>query len=103
MNAPAGTGPHALTAWSLFIIFTLGPCEPLVPLLLIPAGDLGAMPVALVAGAFGVTTIATMSALVTLGYFGLKLPSLRRLEAHTHTLAGLAIAGSGLAIQLLGI
>ena len=26
-----------VTTWSLFIIFILGPCEPLVPLMIVPA------------------------------------------------------------------
>jgi len=98
-----GLSPAALTAWSLFIIFVLGPCEPLIPLLMVPALSLGAWAVLPVAGAFGLTTIGTMVLVVTVGYFGVSLPMFQRLEAHAHTLAGLAIAASGLAIQLLGI
>jgi hypothetical protein len=44
-----------------------------------------------------------MLLLVTAGYFGLALPVFKRLEGHANTLAGLAIAASGLAIQLFGI
>lgn len=98
-----GLSPRALTAWSLFIIFVLGPCEPLIPLLMVPALSLGAWALVPVAGAFAVTTIGTMTLVVGVGYYGVKLPLFRRLEAHAHTLAGLAIAASGLAIQLLGI
>lgn len=92
-----------LTAWSLFVIFVLGPCEPLIPLLMVPAMRGGVAPAALVATAFGVTTIATMMALVALGYLGLGVPVFRRLEPHAHTMAGLAIASSGVAIRVLGI
>lgn len=92
-----------LTAWSLFVIFVLGPCEPLIPLLMVPALGWGWGSVALVAAAFGVTTIATMMAVVTVGYLGLGVPKFRALERHAHTLAGLAIASSGLAIRALGI
>ena len=92
-----------MTAWSLFVIFVLGPCEPLIPLLMVPALGWGWGSVALVAGAFGVTTIATMMGVVTVGYLGLGVPKFARLEKHAHTLAGLAIASSGLAIQALGI
>lgn len=98
-----GPSPRALTAWSLFVIFVLGPCEPLIPLLMVPALSLGAWAVVPVAGAFAATTIGTMMLVVALGYYGFELPLFRRLEAHAHTLAGLAIAASGLAIQLLGI
>ena len=96
-------GPATLTAWSLFIIFVLGPCEPLIPLLMAPAIGLGTWAVIPVTAAFGLTTILTMLAVVTIGFHGLRLAPLRRLEAHANTLAGLAIAGSGLAIQLFGI
>lgn len=98
-----GPSPRALTAWSLFIIFVLGPCEPLIPLLMVPALSFGAWTVVPVAGAFAVTTIGTMALVVAVGYHGIRLPLFRHLEAHAHTLAGLAIAASGLAIQLLGI
>jgi sulfite exporter TauE/SafE len=95
--------PAALTAWSLFIIFVLGPCEPLIPLLMVPAFDLGAWAAVPVTVAFAVTTIGTMLLLVTAGFFGLGLPVFKRLEGHANTLAGLAIAASGIAIQLFGI
>ena len=95
--------PAAVTAWSLFIIFVLGPCEPLIPLLMVPALDYGTWGVVQVALAFGLTTIGTMMLVVTVGYYGLKLSAFRRLEAHANTLAGLAIAASGLAIQVFGI
>jgi hypothetical protein len=98
-----GMSPAALTSWSLFVIFVLGPCEPLIPLLMVPAFDLGAWAAVPVTAAFAITTIGTMLLIVTAGYFGLSLPIFRRLEGHAHTLAGLAIAASGLAIQLFGI
>ena len=95
--------PTTVTAWSLFVIFLLGPCEPLIPLLMVPALDYGTSGVIQVALAFGLTTIGTMLLVVTIGYYGLKMAAVRPLEAHANTLAGLAIAASGLAIQLFGI
>jgi hypothetical protein len=56
--------------------------------------------VALVAGLFGLTTIATMTAVVTLGYFGLSHLPFGHLERYSHVLAGLALVACGLAIQL---
>jgi sulfite exporter TauE/SafE len=94
---------RTVTAWSLFVIFVLGPCEPLIPLLMAPAIASGGAGVALVAVVFGVTTIATMAVMVAVVYAGLSVPVFRRLQAHAHPLAGVAIALSGLAIQLLGI
>jgi len=93
----------ALTAWSLFIIFVLGPCEPLIPLLMIPAAGMGTSAVIMVTAAFGIVTLATMLSLVTLAYYGLRLRRTHWIEQHAHVMAGLAIAASGVAIQLLGI
>ncbi|MBT6488130.1 MAG: hypothetical protein HOK97_00095, partial [Deltaproteobacteria bacterium] len=65
------SGPMA--AWSLFVIFVFGPCEALIPMLMAPAAEHNWLWVALVAGAFGLTTIATMLGVVTVGYLGLSL------------------------------
>lgn len=92
-----------VVAWSLFILFVLGPCEPLIPLLMVPALAHGAAATALVAGAFAVTTIGTMLAMVTVGFLGLRLVPMRALERHADVAAGLAVAASGLAIQVLGV
>ncbi len=84
---------------ALFILFFLGPCEALVPLMfgsavLDPAGAW------LVAGVFGVATVGTMLALVALGMAGLSFRTLSRIEPHLNWLAGAAIALSGVAVQL---
>ena len=94
---------RVVTVWSLFIVFVLGPCEPLIPIFMAPAFDHMWTTVAGVVLVFALVTIGTMCALVTIGYYGLKLPVFSFLERHVHTASGLAIAGSGLAIQLLGI
>lgn len=95
--------PGALTAWSLFIVFVLGPCEPLIPLLLVPALQQGIASAAWIAFAFGAVTIGTMMGIVLLGYWGLGAPAFRRFEPYANTMAGLAIALSGLAIRIFGI
>ena len=92
-----------VTAWSLFIIFVFGPCEALIPMLMAPAAEHNWLWVALVAGTFGLTTIATMMGVVAFGYLGLSLPRLQGFEKYTNVAAGSAIAMSGLAIQVLGI
>jgi ABC-type nickel/cobalt efflux system permease component RcnA len=92
-----------ITAWSLFIIFVLGPCEPLIPILMAPAAEHHWLWVFLIATAFGITTIGTMLAVVAAGFMGLKFIRVSFLERFGNVFAGFAIAGSGLAIQLLGI
>ena len=68
-----------------------------------PAIGLGTWTVVPVTVAFALTTLVTMLLVVTVGFYGLALAPIRRLEIHANTFAGLAIACSGLAIQLFGI
>ncbi|MBN2359269.1 MAG: hypothetical protein JXR83_07430 [Deltaproteobacteria bacterium] len=90
-------------AWTLFIIFVLGPCEPLIPLVMFPAakGDYPAMIAVVVL--FGLATLLTMSALVLGGVLGLGRLRLGALERYSHAMAGLIIFVSGGAIEFLGL
>lgn len=92
-----------VTLWSLFVIFVFGPCEALIPLLMIPAMTHAWWAAAMVTAAFSLTTIATMLVIVSLGWLGLSVPASQRLERHAHVLAGASIAGAGLAVKLFGI
>jgi nickel/cobalt transporter (NicO) family protein len=100
---PSHVARHQRTLWVLFMIFVLGPCEPLIPLLMAPASRHDTLGVLLVAGLFSVVTIGTMMILVLIGTFGLHLVRIRMLEQYAHALAGFAILVSGLLIQLLGV
>lgn len=100
LHAHAGKG---LTVWAVFVLFVLGPCEPLIPLLMAPAWKHDWTGVAAVAGVFSVTTIALMMGMAAIGHIGLRLVPTKGLQQYAHVLAGLAIFGSGLAIQVLGI
>ena len=94
---------RSLTPWVLFIVFVLGPCEPLIPLLMYPAA-LGAwLSTVLVGVVFTVVTLATMLATVLLGVRGLRFVSIAPLERWGHALAGAAVLFSGLAIEVLGL
>ena len=92
-----------VTSWSLFLIFVFGPCEALIPMLMAPAAEQNWGWVVLVTAAFGITTIATMMGVVAVGYVGLRLKRFARLESWADAIAGFSIAGSGMAIKLLGI
>jgi nickel/cobalt transporter (NicO) family protein len=100
---PAHVARHRRTLWVLFTICVLGPCEPLIPLLMAPASRHDAHGVAAVAALFGATTIGMMMILVALGTYGVRLVRLQSLERYAHALAGFAIFVSGLLIQLLGV
>lgn len=91
------------TFWTLFIIFVLGPCEPLIPLFALPASQ-GRWDVAiLTALVFAVATLVSMVGAVLAGYEGLKLVRLGPLERWSHVFAGCVIAAAGLSIIYLGL
>ncbi len=93
----------SVTFWTLMIAFVLGPCEPLIPLFLVPASR-GRWDVAIVtAVVFSVVTIATMLAATAFALAGLKKLPLGPLERWAHTMAGGVVAASGLAIITLGL
>ncbi len=93
----------SITPWALFVIFVLGPCEPLIPLLMYPAAAGHWSDVWLVAGAFGLVTIGTMMGMVALLSGGLNLIRLDFIERYMHATAGFIIAASGMAINFLGL
>ena len=95
--------PASITPWVLFIIFVLGPCEPLIPLLMFPAAQSSLAGVALIAGVFGLVTISTMLGIVALAHAGIQRLPLGHLERYAHALAGGTLALSGLGIALLGL
>lgn len=92
-----------MTTWTLFTIFVLGPCEPLIPLLMFPAARDSWAGLLLVTAVFAVATIGTMTAMVLAVSSGLRALPLRALERFTHAIAGGVIALSGLAILFLGL
>ncbi|MCG8424442.1 MAG: sulfite exporter TauE/SafE family protein [Proteobacteria bacterium] len=94
---------NAVTAAMLFVVFLLGPCEALIPILMVPAATQSWIAVAAVVFVFGAVTIMTMLVLVSLGHFGLRWHFSAFFERHMTTLAGLAIAASGIAMQVFGI
>jgi ABC-type nickel/cobalt efflux system permease component RcnA len=88
------------TAWALFVVFVLGPCEPLIPILMYPAAGGNTPGVALVVALFATGTLGTMAAVVLAASRGLaRIPS-GSWERWSHAAAGLAIVACGLAIQL---
>jgi nickel/cobalt transporter (NicO) family protein len=92
-----------LTFWSLFIIFVLGPCEPLIPLFVLPASR-GRWDLAILTGViFGILTITLMVAVTMFALAGLTHLNFGRLERWSHAMAGAVIALSGAAVLFLGL
>lgn len=92
-----------ITPWILFTVFVLGPCEPLIPLLMYPAAKSSISGMFLVVGIFTITTLSTMLAIVLLSSWGIGLARLGKLERYTHAIAGGTICFSGLAIMFFGL
>ena len=109
----AGTKPDAgrggapgLTAWALFVVFVLGPCEPLIVLMVVPglAGDW--LAAAAVAAVFGLLTVGVMLAAVAAAWYGLgrlRRPGLHPGDRLAHAAAGLVVMASGAAVLWLGL
>jgi len=89
--------------WALFVVFVLGPCEPLIPLLMYPAVRHNMTGVFLVTAVFSLVTIVTMVSAVVVSAFGMNFLFANRLGRFSHALAGFAIMMCGCAIQFLGL
>lgn len=91
-----------ITSWMLFLIFVLGPCEVLIPLLIFPAAEHSTTGIVMVALIFGIATVVTMLGVVYLGYKGSKHLKLKQKSEFVHVAAGLVIAFLGVSILFLG-
>lgn len=99
VDGKPGMQKSSMIPWILFTIFVLGPCEPLIPLLMFPAAQHSVYGIAMVAAVFSICTIATMTTVVMLMHRGLSWVSLPWLERNTQVLSGAAICACGLAVQ----
>ena len=93
----------SVTPWVLFVIFVLGPCEPLIPILMYPAAKNSLSGLVVVTCVFGVVTIGTMLGVVLLSSAGVSFLPLAPLQRFSHVIAGATICLCGLAIQFLSL
>lgn len=91
------------TPWVLFTIFVLGPCEPMIPLVMYPAAHGSWVEMWIVVALFGAITIGAMLATVLLAVRGLTLLPLPSAGRFAHAAAGAVVLGAGSAIQFLGL
>ena len=93
-----------LIPWILFTIFVLGPCEPLIPLVMYPAVQKSILNVFLVAAVFGLGTLFAMLSLVLISVYGAKkLLRATFFERYGNAIAGSVMCGCGLAVKFLGV
>jgi nickel/cobalt exporter len=93
----------SLTPWAIFIIFVLGPCEPLIPLLMFPAATQSVAGIFWVTGVFAIVTVVTMLGAVAIGQLGLERLRVPALARFGHSSAGATMLGCGIAIGWMGL
>ena len=96
----AATATPVWSPWVLFLVFAFGPCEPLIPLLMVPAAKASWWAVAAVCVAFTVATLLTMAAAVVILNSGASLLPFSGLQRYAHAIAGVAILACGVMITL---
>ena len=99
----ASAGVDRVTPWALFIVFVLGPCEPLIPLMVVPGMARDWLAVGAVVGVFGLLTVGVMLLAVAAAWRGVALLGAGRIGLHADVAAGLVVAASGAAVLFLGL
>ncbi|NUO19730.1 hypothetical protein HUU59_09805 [bacterium] len=99
-----GTQPESggKLTWALFLIFVLGPCEPLVPFVTLPQTVSGPLATIVLTSAFSIATLATMISTVVLGYKGISVAKFKFNPAYGHAVAGLCILACGASMVFIG-
>ncbi len=100
-HAHVKTGTKPVFA-SLLIIFLLGPCEALIPMLMYPAASADVAGIIAVTLTFSIVTVATMMVAVAIGFETSRHARLRMPNGLAGILSGSLIGGCG-AAMLLGL
>ena len=93
---------HAVTPWVLFIIFLLGPCEPMIPLLYFPAAKSSWSAMLWLISIYTFFTLVTMLGMVMAGYYGFSFLKTEKLERYMHALGGMTIFLCGVGMIFMG-
>lgn len=92
---------HRVTPWVMFIIFLLGPCEPMIPLMFFPAARSSWWGMIALITTYTVFTLVTMIIMVTLGYYGIAFLKAEKSERYIHALGGLTLFTCGAGMVFL--
>ena len=92
---------HKVTPWVMFLIFLLGPCEPMIPLLYFPAAKNSLSGMLTLILVYTIVTLITMVAVVALGFYGISITKSDRVERYMHALGGAAIFICGLGMVFM--
>ena len=94
---------RSVAGWAIFIVFVLGPCEPLIPILMFPAAKESVVGLVAVTGVFALVTVSTMLLAVAASLWGLRSFRLPSLARYSEAMAGGTITLCGLSIAVLGL
>lgn len=103
VHAVDSNGRRSLAGWTIFIVFVLGPCEPLIPILMFPAAKESIAGMVAVTSVFAVVTVTTMLATVAFSVWSLKSVRMPALERYSEAIAGCTIMLCGVSIAVLGL
>ena len=101
-KAVSAQNRHKVTPWVMFIIFILGPCEPMIPLLYFPAAKNSWSGMILLIIVYTLATLLAMVGMVVLGYKGLAFVETNKLERYVHAIGGLTIFICGAGMLWMG-
>jgi sulfite exporter TauE/SafE len=93
---------YKVTPWVMFIVFLLGPCEPMIPLLYFPAAQSNWWGLLLLIAVYTFFTLGTMLLMVILGYYGISFLKTEKLERYVHALGGLSLFICGAGMVFMG-
>jgi hypothetical protein len=93
---------HLVTPWVMFLIFVLGPCEPMIPLLYFPAAKNSLWGMILLIIVYTFFTLAAMLIMVIAGFYGFAFLKTEKLERYVHALGGLTILACGAGMVFMG-
>ncbi len=88
--------------FAILVIFIIGPCEPLIPILMYPAMTFSVAGMLLVTAVFAGVTMLTMLGAVLITSYGLARLRHFSMFRFGHTACGATISACGLAIIVLG-
>jgi sulfite exporter TauE/SafE len=92
---------YKVTPWIMFVIFILGPCEPMIPLLYFPGAKNSLIGMAVLIMVYTIVTLLTMLVMVLFGYYGVRFINTGKLEKYVHALGGLTIFTCGFGMIFL--
>jgi hypothetical protein len=101
-QAVASSERHKVTPWVMFIVFLLGPCEPMIPLLYFPAAQNSWLGMFLLIAVYTICTLLTMVFMVVLGYYGFSFIKTDKLEKYMHPIGGLTVLICGVGMVFMG-